>query len=163
MKNSKLVCTQADIANLKDRMQGLEIGDFCTRVRANTKLNIYNLTNLTIFASLLKGVPMGCKDRALREPLLRDGYMNCLAFEKNTRQPDNDNHCLFRALASMVKIFKHFLKNSEERDPSKFQDVHMTEFSKVEEILQLNIFLYDIDFVDGELIGELCRRSIQKY
>ena len=29
--------------------------------------------------------------------------------------------------------------------------------------MQLNIFLYDIDFVDGELIGELCRRSIQKY
>ena len=25
------------------------------------------------------------------------------------------------------------------------------------------MFLYDIDFVDGELIGELCRRSIQKY
>ena len=30
-------------------------------------------------------------------------------------------------------------------------------------MLQLNFFLYDIDFVDGELIGELCRRSIQKY
>ena len=30
-------------------------------------------------------------------------------------------------------------------------------------MLQLNIFLYDIDFVDGELIGELSRRSIQKY
>ena len=34
---------------------------------------------------------------------------------------------------------------------------------KVEDLLQLNIFLYDIDFADGELIGELCRRSIQKY
>ena len=30
-------------------------------------------------------------------------------------------------------------------------------------MLHLNIFLYDIDFVDGELIGEICRRSIQKY
>ena len=30
-------------------------------------------------------------------------------------------------------------------------------------MLHLNIFLYDIDFVDGELMGELCRRSIQKY
>ena len=28
---------------------------------------------------------------------------------------------------------------------------------------QLNIFLYDIDSVDKELIGELCRRSFQKY
>ena len=29
-------------------------------------------------------------------------------------------------------------------------------------MLQLNIFIYDIDFVDGELIGELARRSIEK-
>ena len=39
----------------------------------------------------------------------------------------------------------------------------MTDISKVEEMLQLNIFLYDIDFVDGELMGELGRRSIQKF
>ena len=38
----------------------------------------------------------------------------------------------------------------------------MTDIPKVEEMLQINIFLYDIDFVDGELIGELGRRSIQK-
>ena len=39
----------------------------------------------------------------------------------------------------------------------------MTDIPKVEEMLQLNIFLYDIDFVDGQLIGELARRSIQKF
>ena len=39
----------------------------------------------------------------------------------------------------------------------------MTDIPKVEDLMQLNIFFYDIDFVDGELIGELCRRSIQKY
>ena len=39
----------------------------------------------------------------------------------------------------------------------------MTDIPKVEEILKLNIFLYDIDFVDGELIGERARRSIQKF
>ena len=39
----------------------------------------------------------------------------------------------------------------------------MTGIPKVEVMLQFNIFLYDIDFVDGELIGELCRRSFQKY
>ena len=39
----------------------------------------------------------------------------------------------------------------------------MTDIPKVEEMLQLNIFLYDIDFEDGELIGELARRSNQKF
>ena len=100
--------------------------------------------------------------------------MNCLTFERNTRQPYNDNLCLFRALALPLhvsktleeetsKIFKLFLKNSEERDASKFQGVHLIDIPKVEDLLQLNILLFDIDFVDGELIGELSRRSIQMY
>ena len=49
------------------------------------------------------------------------------------------------------------------RDVSKIQGVHLNDIPKVEDLLQLNIFLYDIDFVDGELIGEPCRKSIQKY
>ena len=39
----------------------------------------------------------------------------------------------------------------------------MTDIPKVEEIFLLNSFLYDIDFVDGELIWELAGRSIQKF
>ena len=61
------------------------------------------------------------------------------------------------------KIFKLFLNNSEEGDVSKIRGVLFIDIPQVEVLLQLNIFLYDIDFVDEELIGELCRRSIQKY
>ena len=98
--------------------------------------------------------------------------MNCFTFEKNALQPYNDNLCLLGALALHLhgkkkledetsKSFNLFLKNSEERDPSKFQGVHMTDILKMEDLLHFNIFLYDIDFVDRELIGEMCRRSIQ--
>ena len=174
MERAKLVCTQADMSNLKDRIQEMDIVDLCTRERANTKWKIYKLTNLTIFASLLKDVPLGCKDTVLLEPLLKNDNMNCLTYEKETLQPYNDNLRLFRAIAlhfhgnkkleeETSKMFKLFLNNIEERDPSKFQCVHMTDIPKVEDWLQLNIFLYDIDFVDGELIGEICRRSIQTY
>ena len=117
---------------------------------------------------------MGCKNTNLPEPLLKNHNVNCLIFERNTRQPYNDNLCLFRALALHLhgnekleeetsKIFNLFFNNSDEGDVSKFQGVHLNDIPKVEDLLQLNIFLYDIDFVDGELIGELCRRSIQKY
>ena len=54
MERSKLVCTQADMTYLKDRMQKLDIVEFCTRDRSNTKWKFYKLTSLTIFASLLK-------------------------------------------------------------------------------------------------------------
>ena len=99
MERSKLVCTQADLTNLNDRMQKMDIVDICTRKRSNTKWKIYQLTNLTIFASLLKDVPMVCKDTLLPEPILKNHIVNCLTFERNTLQPYNDNLCLFRALA----------------------------------------------------------------
>ena len=59
-------------------------------------------------------------------------------------------------------IFNLFLNNCGEADPSKLQGVHRTDIPKVE-MLQLNVFLYDSDFVDGELIGELAQKSIQKF
>ena len=117
---------------------------------------------------------MGCKDAVLPEPLLKNPNVNCVTFEGNSRQPYNDNFCLFRALAVHLhgnekleeetsKIFNLLLYNSEERYPSKFQGVQMTDIPKVENLLQLHIFIYDIDFVDGELIGELTRRSGQTF
>ena len=129
MGRSNFVCTQADMANLKDRMQRIDIVDSYTRKRTYTKWNIQRLTNLTVFASLLKDVPMGCKDTVLPEPLLRNCNVNCFTFERNTLQPYNDNLCLFRALALHLhgnkkleeetsKIFNLTLNNSEEGDVS---------------------------------------------
>ena len=169
-----ILCVHKLMSNLKNTMQKMDIVDLCTRERANTKFKFYKLTNLTIFASLLKDVPMGCKDAVLPEALLRNCNVNCLTFERNTLQPNNDNLCLFRALALHLngnkkleeetsKIFNLFLKISEQRDVTYCQGVHLNDIPKIQDFLQLNNFLYDIDFVDGELIGELCRRSIQKY
>ena len=62
-----------------------------------------------------------------------------------------------------LRKFLNFSSITEEEDNSKNQRVHLNDIPKKENLLQLNIFRYDIDFVDKELIGELCRRSIQKY
>ena len=166
MERSKLVCTSNDITNLKEKLQIMDFVDLCTRERANNKWKFYKLTNLTVFAALLKDVPMVCKDCVLPEALLNNQNVNFLTFEKNTKKPYNDNLCLFRAVSLHLfgnerlgeetsKIFNLFLINCGEADPSNFQGVHMTGVPKVEEMLQLNISLYDIDFLDGELTGEL--------
>ena len=152
MQRAKLVCTQADIINLKDRMQKVDIVDVCTREKANTKWKFQKLTNLTFFACLHEEVPMGCKDTVLLEPLFKNHNVNCLTFDSNTRQSYNDNLCFFRALALHLhgnekleketsKIFNLFLNNSEEGDVSKFQAVHLNDSQKVEDLLQPNIFL----------------------
>ena len=39
----------------------------------------------------------------------------------------------------------------------------MNDFPIVEDLLTLNILLYDIDIVDGNIVGELAGRSVQKY
>ena len=53
-ERTKLVCTQADMTYPIDRIQKMDIVVVCTRERGNTKRNLYKVTNLTIFASLLK-------------------------------------------------------------------------------------------------------------
>ena len=47
--------------------------------------------------------------------------------------------------------------------PNHFQGVHMNDILTVEDLLTLNILLFDIDIVDENIAGELARRSVQKY
>ena len=39
----------------------------------------------------------------------------------------------------------------------------MDDIPSVEEIVSINIFIYDVDLIDGAMVGELARRSIKKY
>ena len=140
----------------------------------NTKWRFYKLRSLTVFAALLKDVPMGCKNAVLPESLLKNGTIKCLTFEENTRQANNDNLCLFRALALHMhgnqrleeetsKIFNLFINKLDGLSADQFQGVHMNNFPFVEDLLTLNIVLYDIDTVDGNKIGDFARLSVQKY
>ena len=99
LDQSKLVCTHDDLAKLKNFLNKTDVIGSCSRERMNTKRRFCKLPNLTAFAALLKGVPMGCKNAVLPEPLPKNHTINCLTFEESTRQPYNDNLCLFRALA----------------------------------------------------------------
>ena len=99
LDRSKLVCTHDNLAKLNDFFNKTVVIESCSRERMNTKCRFYKLTNLTVFAALLKDVTMGCKNAVLPERLLRNRTINCLKHKENTRQPYNDNLCLFRALA----------------------------------------------------------------
>ena len=174
LDRSNLVCTHDDMAKLKDFLNKTDVIESCSRERMNTKWRFYKLTNLTVFAALLKGVPMGCKNAVLPKPLLKNHTINYLTYEENTTQPYNDNLCLFRALALHMhgnqeleeetsKLFNLFINKMDGLSADQFQGVHMNDFPIVEDLLTLNILLYDIDIVDGNIVGELPRRSVQKY
>ena len=117
---------------------------------------------------------MGCKDAVLPEPLLINHTIKCLTFEENTRQPYNDDVCLFRSLALHMHVnqrleeetsnfFNTFIYKMDGLSPNQFKRVHMNDIPIVEDPLTRNILLYDIDIVVGNIIGELARRSVQKY
>ena len=173
LDRSKLKCTHDDLAKLKDFLNQTDVIESFSRERTNTKWRFYKLTNLTVFTALLKDVPMGCKNAFLPEPLLKNHTINCLTYEENTRRPYNDNLCVFRALALHMhgnqqleeetsKLFNLFLNKMDGLSANQFQGVHMSDIPIVEDLITLNILLYDIDIVDGDIIEELARRSVQK-
>ena len=102
LEQSKLVSNKDDIAKLKEILKKTDVIESCTKERSNTKWRFFKLTNLTIFAALLKDTPMGCKDVVLPESLLRNPSTNCPNYEQNTKKPYKDNLCLFRALALLL-------------------------------------------------------------
>ena len=174
LDRSQLVCTKDDLTKLKNIVNQTDVIESCTAERMNTKWRFYKLTNLTVFAALLKDIPMGCRDAVLPDPLLKNHTVNCLTFEQNTRQPYNDNLFLFRALALHLhgnekleeetnKLFNCYLEKKGGIEPATFQGVCVDDIPLVEDLIQVNIFLYDIDIVDGSIVGELARRSVQKY
>ena len=127
--------------------------------KVHYEVEVFKLTNLTIFAALLRDIPMGCKDAVLPECLLRNPSINCLTYEQNTKKTYKDNLCLFRALALCLhgnerleeetsKLFNLFLVNSTNPDPSKFQGVCMDDIPSVEDIVGINNFIYDIDLIE---------------
>ena len=121
-----------------------------------------------------QNIPMGCRDAVRPDPLLKNHNVNCLTFEQNTRQPYNDNLCLFRALAlhlhgnekleeETCKLFICYLEKKGGIGAATFQGVCVDDIPLVEGLIQVIIFRYDIDIVGGSIVGELARRSVQKY
>ena len=177
LNRSKLVCTLDDLANLQDFLNETDVIESCSREKMKTKWRFYKLTNLTVFAVLLKDIPMGCKNAVLPKPLLKSHTINCLTFEENTRQPHNNNMCLFRALAlhkhgnqrleeETSKLLNLFINKMDGLSLNQFQGVHMNDIPTVEDLLTLNILLYDIDIVDGNLCRRTCKTKfaeIRKY
>ena len=84
---------------------------------------------VTIFAALLKNIPMGCPDSVLPKPLLKNHSVNCLLADKD-KQPDKDHLCLVCALSMYLhghsnldaptsQLFTEFMSKSG-YDPKNF-------------------------------------------
>ena len=138
LDRSKVVCTHDHLAKLKVFLNQTDVIDACSRESMNTKRRFYKLTNLIVFAALLKDIPMACKDAVLPELLLRIGTIKCLTYGEKTRQPCNDNLCLIRALALHLhgthrlevetsELFNLFINKMDGISPNQFQRIQMND------------------------------------
>ena len=138
------------------------------------KVEVLQVYKLDRICSSSQRRTYGLQDSVLPKHLLKNHTTNCLAYEENTRQPYNDNLCLFRTLALHLhgtqklegetsKLFNLFINKMDVLSADQFQGVHMNDIPSVEVLLTLNIVLYVIEIVDGNIIGEFARRSVQKY
>ena len=55
------------------------------------------------------------------------------------------------------------MKEMDGSNADQFQGLHMNDILFVEDLLTLNIVLYDINMAEENIKGELARRSVEKY
>ena len=144
-EKSHLLCTKADLITIQGKFEKNYIVEQCTQERQNTKWRFNLITNVTIFAALLKNVSMGWPESVLPEPLLSNPSVRCL-LPNEDKQPHKDHLCLFRALAMGTRILILILLDSS---PIFYQSLDMIYkvsrncnegLALVEEMIGCNIF-----------------------
>ena len=80
LEQSKLVSNKDDMAKFKEILKKTDVIESCTKERSNMKWRFFKLTNLTVFAALLRDITMGCKDAVLPESLMKNDTVNCLTY-----------------------------------------------------------------------------------
>ena len=61
-----------------------------------------------------------------------------------------------------MQLFGKFV-SATDCDPENFMGVSLDQIAIIENLVEKNIFIYDLTIEDGEIVGELIRRSIERY
>ena len=171
-EKSHLLYSKGHLVSLQDRIEKMDLVETCAQERENTKWRFAMTTNVTIFCALLKSIPMGCIDADLPEQLLRQSDMNCLV-SNSYGETYKDYLCLFRAraihlygsseLETDAKYLLSAFLHESGHDAINFRGVSIDHLVLVENAIKHNIFICDIDIVDGDFVAELARRSVEMY
>ena len=106
---SMLLCTKSDLTSTQNKVNKQDIIEVCTQERQNTKWRFKLITNVTIFAALLKNVPTGCPDSVIPKPLLRNHQVDCLISDHDEGYHDKGIEMLKLGctLTNLVNICLH--------------------------------------------------------
>ena len=176
MKIIRVASIQTCVHLIKAIINKTDVIESCSRERLRTKTRFYKLLNLTVFTSLLKGVPMLCNDAILPRPKRK---ITQSTVSRLKRAPDNHKRttCVFFVLLLSIctaindwqKKLRSYWIYSSKKGWIERRSIPGSPFERYSNCWKsanyqpLNILLYDTDFVDSNNIGEFAKRSVQEY
>ena len=96
-EKSQLLCFKAELNTVQGKVEKFDIVEQCNQERQNRKWRSKLITNVTIFAALLKNISVVSPDSVLHEPLLRHTQVNCLL-------PNKDKETLQRSFVCFPRV-----------------------------------------------------------
>ena len=173
LERSFLITNKEDMTEFLQRLDDLNIVELSTRERSSTKWKLLFLTKVTIFAALLKFVPVGCKDTLLPLNIVKRSGVNCLTYKYN-KESYNDKLCLLGAVCmhktgnerveeETKKLLNAYLTANPHLSVQNFRGVGLEDLHIVERLAEVNILVYDLEVSNGGNIGELAERSLRRF
>ena len=149
-----LISNYNDFTQLCETISNVDLSDIIKR--PNTKYTVIKITNITIYITLLMGIPIGASDKSFPSYLLNNKGLMSLVRSKKTGIAYKDNLCLFRCAALHLgytttcleeKANQLFLKYVEETATSshKFKGVQLCELNNCAKIFGFGINVYEQD------------------
>ena len=169
---SQLLNIEKDIDNIIAKFSLEDFVEIATRERPNTKWKLAFATNMTVFAAILKKITLGCQNVEIPSRILKNKKIVCLT-TNSWCKPYNDNLCLLRAVTfhligrnnmeeQTANLFQQYLEHCEV-DVNDFEGVPSETINAIEDLTELNVSIYEIAVENGQLVGPLSRRSINKH
>ena len=166
---SVFVRDHATLGMLKDRLEGEDYFERATSERPDTKWVFAQMTNVSIRATLVRDLAMGCKTLELPRWLTTNNSIITHVISRVTKHPYKDNLCFFRGLACHTKgdstlevesraLFNQFLQHPG-IEAKGFRGVKLSDFGDLEQLFRINIIVYTAEYKDGKIQAEVIHRS----
>ena len=150
---SQLLNDEKDLDNIIAKLSLEDFVEIATRQRPNTKWKFAFPTNMTVFAAILKEIPLGCQNLEIPSRILKNKIF-CLS-TKSSHKPYNDNLYLLRAVAfhltgrhnleeQTANLFQRYMEHCEV-DVNDFKGVTLETINAIEDLTELNITIYEIE------------------
>ncbi|KAL9961202.1 hypothetical protein ACROYT_G030103 [Oculina patagonica] len=185
------IATAAELQQVRQTLEDIDILEFVRQQRPSSKWVVDTVTNITFYITKIRGHPIGC-GCDLPGYLRNNPGLIALDRHRRTGRPFNDNLCFFRALAlhngchtkNLERDAHHYYQVYRQAKPDikKFCGVTFKELSDLEQLFEVNIFVYSLEptKLDGdddengeydddddqsksELSAELLYRSFRRY